>query len=323
MALRAVLVSPEFLFRVEQDPPAPRRTRRIASAISNSRRASRSSCGAAFPTTNCSTLAAAGKLTRPGMLERQVRRMLADQPLRGSGEQLRRPVAVPAQSRFRTSPTCAIFPDFDDNLRQAFRRETELLLRERHARRPQRSRPAARQLHVPQRAPREALRDPEHLRQPLPPRRLSTATASRGGLLRQGSILTVTSYADTHLAGDPRQMDSGQYPRHSAASAAAVVPALKEHTTAVGKSLSMRERMARAPRQPGLRRLPQADGPGRLLARELRRGRPLAHGSRTASRSTPPAGCPTAASSTASPDCEQALLQPARVVRRHLHAKSC
>jgi hypothetical protein len=55
MALSAVLVSPEFLFRVERIPPAFRRTRRTASAISRLRRACPSSCGAAFPTTSCST----------------------------------------------------------------------------------------------------------------------------------------------------------------------------------------------------------------------------------------------------------------------------
>ena len=70
-----------------------------------------------------------------------------------------------------------VFPDFDDNLRQAFRRETELffdsIVRE--------DRSAldllTRQLHVPERAAGAALRHPERQGQPLPARRRSTRTA--------------------------------------------------------------------------------------------------------------------------------------------------
>ena len=76
---KRLLVSPEFLFRVERDPAGRRvRTRRIASAISSWRRGCRSSCGAASPTTSCSTLAARKQLRDPAVLERQVRRMMAD-----------------------------------------------------------------------------------------------------------------------------------------------------------------------------------------------------------------------------------------------------
>ena len=52
--------------------------------------------------------------------------MLADPKLEGAGRQLRRPVAVPAEPAERHVPTRDEFPNFDDNLRQAFRRETEL-----------------------------------------------------------------------------------------------------------------------------------------------------------------------------------------------------
>ena len=87
------------------------------------------------------------------------------------------------------------FPDFDDNLRQAFQRETELFFEQHHPRGPQRPRPADRRLHVRERAARAALRHPERLRQPVPARARSTDEA-RKGLLGQGSILTVTSHAD-------------------------------------------------------------------------------------------------------------------------------
>ena len=78
VALQRLLASPKFVFRVEHDPSGARRARRIASAISSWRRGCRSSCGAAFPTTSCSTWPHAGQLSEPAVLERQVRRMLAD-----------------------------------------------------------------------------------------------------------------------------------------------------------------------------------------------------------------------------------------------------
>ena len=54
-AVNRLLVSPEFLFRVERDPANIPPTRRTASAIWNWPRASRSSCGAASRTRSCST----------------------------------------------------------------------------------------------------------------------------------------------------------------------------------------------------------------------------------------------------------------------------
>ena len=93
-------------------------------------------------------------------------------------------------------PVATVFPDFDDSLRQAFQRETELffdsVVRE--------DRGAlellTRELHVPERTARAALRHPEHQRQPLPARDVRPRHAVRGGLLGQGSILTVTSHPD-------------------------------------------------------------------------------------------------------------------------------
>ena len=62
-ALSAVLVSPEFLFRIEQDPAGHRAERGLSrSAIWSWRRGSRSFCGAAFPMMNCSTPADRGEL---------------------------------------------------------------------------------------------------------------------------------------------------------------------------------------------------------------------------------------------------------------------
>ena len=108
----------------------------------------------------------------------------------------------------------------------------------------------------------------------------STTDSGRGGLLRQGSILTVTSYATRtspvirgkwileNLLGMPPPPPPPN------------VPALKDNTV---RRQPLGPRAAgRASQQRGLRRLPQPDGSGRAVARELRRGRPLADASRTA-----------------------------------------
>ncbi len=77
------------------------------------------------------------------------------------------------------NPAGEDFPNFDDNLRQAFRRRDGTVLRQRDARRPQRARSAERELHVRQRAAGEALRHSEHLWQPVPPRHAHGRCAPR------------------------------------------------------------------------------------------------------------------------------------------------
>src|SRR4026209_552143 len=125
MALSAVLVSPEFLFRFEQDPAgiAPD----TAYRISDLELASRLSffLWSSIPDDELLDLTIAGKLARPAVLGAQVRRMLADP----------RPHAMVSSFadqwlRLRNlasmTPDMRLFPDFDENLRQAFRTETEL-----------------------------------------------------------------------------------------------------------------------------------------------------------------------------------------------------
>jgi len=126
-ALEKLMVSPDFLFRVERDPAGAK-----AGAIyrvSDIELASRLSffLWSSMPDDQLLTLAAQGRLNEPTVLERQVRRMLAD------------PKAQALVDNFfgqwlmlRNMPLIARdvveFPDFDDNLREAFRRETELFL---------------------------------------------------------------------------------------------------------------------------------------------------------------------------------------------------
>ena len=107
--------------------------------------------------------------------------------------QLRGAVAVPARS-CRRRPNDRLFPDFDDGLRQALLRETELffgsILRE--------DRSAVDLLNADYTFLNERLaqplRHPERVRQPLPTRHARPRHV-RAGLLGQGSILTLTSYA--------------------------------------------------------------------------------------------------------------------------------
>ena len=192
-ALTAVLVSPEFLFRVELDPA------QVASGdayrVSDLELASRLSffLWSSLPDDELLDVAIRGELSRPGELERQARRLRADSRshnlasnFAGQWLLLRNLAAV--------SPSPRLYPDFDDNLRQAFRQETELffdsVLRE--------DRSVLELLEADYTFLNERLAKHYGIpgvygsrfrRVALP------ADSKRGGLLRQGSILAVTSYA--------------------------------------------------------------------------------------------------------------------------------
>jgi hypothetical protein len=124
-AIRRLLVSPEFLFRIERDPSRiePGTNYRV----SDLELASRLSffLWSSIPDDTLLELAARGKLHEPAVLEQQVRRMLADgrssalvENFAGQWLQLRNLDAM--------RPDWALFPNFDDGVKVAFRRETEL-----------------------------------------------------------------------------------------------------------------------------------------------------------------------------------------------------
>jgi mono/diheme cytochrome c family protein len=125
-AVRAILASSKFTFRVEREPAA------VAAgapfAISDLDLASRLSffLWSSIPDDELIDVASRGQLRTPGVLERQVRRMLADPKSRALTDNF---VGQWLQLRnLRSStPDQNEFPDFDDNLRQAFQREVELL----------------------------------------------------------------------------------------------------------------------------------------------------------------------------------------------------
>ena len=128
-----------------------RRDRRTGSATSSWPRACRSSSGAAFPTTSCSIWPQRGKLTRPGGARAAGAADARRSARRGARQQLRRPVAVPAQRRRRDARSAAV-PRLrrEPAARDAAR--DRAVLREHRPRGPQRARAADRRLHVRQRA---------------------------------------------------------------------------------------------------------------------------------------------------------------------------
>ena len=124
--LQRILASPRFAFRVERDPAgaAPG----TVHPVSGVELASRLSffLWSSIPDEPLLRAAAQGALAQPAVLEQQVRRMLADpradalvSNFAGQWLQLRNVRSV--------QPNSDEFPDFDDQLRQSFRRETELL----------------------------------------------------------------------------------------------------------------------------------------------------------------------------------------------------
>ena len=125
LALRAILASPEFVFRVERDPVTL--AAGVAHRVSDLELASRLSffLWSSVPDDPLVDLARRGALANPAVLRQQVARLLADR----RAEALVRNFAGQwpyLRNLRRVVPDSQEFPDFDDNLRQAFQRETEL-----------------------------------------------------------------------------------------------------------------------------------------------------------------------------------------------------
>jgi hypothetical protein len=127
LALRRILASPQFLVRAEKEPaslPAGQPYR-----VSDLELASRLSffLWSSIPDDLLISLASQAKLHNPAVLEQQVRRMLVDprseRLVENFGDQLLYLRNLPA-----TSPDGVFYPNWDDELRKGFRRETELLL---------------------------------------------------------------------------------------------------------------------------------------------------------------------------------------------------
>jgi hypothetical protein len=193
MALNAILTSPHFLLKIERDSknvPADK-----AYQISDLELASRLSffLWSSIPDDQLLTVAEQGKLRQPDVLASQVRRMLADKKASSLATNFASQW-LHLRNLESMTPDGRLFPDFDDNLRQAMRTETEIHFRDMVD------------------ADRSVLDlitiDHTYLNERLAKhygiahiygsrfRRVDLPRESRrGGLLRQGSILAVTSYA--------------------------------------------------------------------------------------------------------------------------------
>ena len=193
MALRRLLVSPEFLFRVERDPEGV--SAGESYRVSDLELASRLSffLWSSIPDDELLDVAERRELSVPAIFEAQVQRMLADPRsealvgnFAGQWLTLRNAAAV--------QPDEDAFPDFGEGLRRAFRRETELLfgsvLREDRS---TLDLLAADYTFVNERLARHY--DIPNVRGSHF-RRVALDDEARGGLLGHGSILTVTSYAN-------------------------------------------------------------------------------------------------------------------------------
>ena len=270
-------MSPEFLLRVERDPDniAPG----AVYAISDVELASRLSffLWSSVPDDELLNLATKRQLSEPAVLARQVRRMMADpradafvRNFAGQWLFLRNLEAV--------VPVQSVFPDFDDALRQSFRRETELffesIVRE--------NRSALDLLRADYTFVNERLATHygipnikgEHFRRVTLP-----ADSKRRGLLGQGSILTVTSYPDRtspvvrgkwileNLLGTPPPPPIPNVPPLRAT----------RHVRCRAADASAH---GAASVQSRVRVVSRDDGPARPLARELRCGRTMAHARR-------------------------------------------
>ena len=238
-ALERLLVSPEFLFRIEREPAniAPNAVYRITDL----ELASRLSffLWSSVPDDELLDVATEGGLQDPVVLDRQVRRMLADR----RSETLASNFAAQwlyLRDLEAKRPDDRLFPNFDKGLQQAMRRETELFID--HILREDRS--VLDLLRADTTFVNERLA--KHYGIPHVYgshfRRITLDDSPRRGLLGQGSILTLTSRAtrtspvlrgkwilDNILSSPPPPPPPN-------------VPALQD-TSAEGKVLSMRERM--------------------------------------------------------------------------------
>ena len=191
-ALEALLVSPEFLFRIERDP----KTSASVYRLSDFELASRLSffLWSSIPDDELLALAEQGKLSNATVLQQQVNRLLADPRseafVKNFGGQW-----LHLRNLETSKPDPDVYPSYDDNLKLAFERETELffesVLRE--------NRSVLDLLDADFTFLNQRLAEHYGIRGVYGSQfRRVTLTgqqrAARGGLLGQGSILTVTSY---------------------------------------------------------------------------------------------------------------------------------
>jgi mono/diheme cytochrome c family protein len=238
LALQKILVSPDFIFRAEYDPAGAKAG--SVNRITDVELASRLSffLWSSIPDDDLLAVAEAGKLSDKAVMAAQVQRMLKDPR---STELVKNFIGQYLYLRNieRILPDSGSFPTFDENLRQALGKETELLvestLRE--------DRSVADLLKTDYTFLNERLAEHYGIKGIYGNefRRVALADPRRHGLLGQASILTVTSYPNRtaptirgkwvllQILGTPPPPPPPN------------VPSLKDDATT--KNLTMRERM--------------------------------------------------------------------------------
>ena len=281
VGIQALLVSPDFLFRIERDRPVKAQPQlqpaSLGQPITQYELASRLSyfLWASMPDAQLRRVAGNGTLRDPRVLEAEVRRMLKDPKSQALAEhfggqwlQFR---ALESVTRDRER-----YPDFEDYLRFSMRRETELFVE--NIIREDRSILDfidGKYSFMNERLARHygiaGVSGPEF-------RRVDLTGTPRGGVVTQASVLTVSSYATRTspvLRGKwilENLLDAPPPPPP------ADVPNLDE--SAIGTSASLRVQLEIASQGSDLRVVPPPHGSARLRPRELRRGRCMAHGRR-------------------------------------------
>jgi hypothetical protein len=246
-AVERLLIDPEFLFRIERAPET------VAAGgvypLSDVALASRLAffLWSSIPDDELLDLAERGRLSDPRVLDQQIRRMLADDRSRalvqnffGQWLQLR---GVQGQA-----PDPNLFPEFDENLREAFARETDLFLEAQlREDRPVLELVAADYTYLNERLARHyQIANVSGSRF----RRVRLPDDRRGGLLGMGSVLMVTSYGNRtspvlrakwlleNLLGTPPPPPPGD------------VPPFPPETGENGAPRSVRERLVQHRRNP-------------------------------------------------------------------------
>ena len=237
-AIERILVSPQFLFRIEHAPP-------VTGRITPIELASRLSffLWSSIPDDELLASAESGKLADPKVLEKETQRMLAD------------PRAESMVTNFASQwlylrdidskdPDEVLFPEFDQTLREAMKRETELFLKDILL--------GNRNVMELLTANYSFLNDRLARHYGIPGvagsqfRKVTFPEGSvRGGLLGQASLLTITSYANR-----TSPVQRGKWVLENLLSAPPPppppnVPALNTDGAEPGQKLTMREAMTR------------------------------------------------------------------------------
>jgi mono/diheme cytochrome c family protein len=241
-ALERLLVSPQFLYRIERDPAGA--VPGSVHTVSDLELASRLSffLWSSIPDDELLNVAAAGKLKQPDVLEQQVKRMLAD-PRSESMVNNFAAQWLYLRDVDLKAPDLFVFRDFDEGLRTSFEKETQLfldsILRENRS---VLELLTANYTFVNERLAKHYgipnIRGAEFQRVTFP------KDSPRGGLLGQGGILLLTSYS-TRTSPVLR----GKYILENLLAAApppppATVPSLKTESAKSGEPIPLREAMA-------------------------------------------------------------------------------